>query len=357
MINLRVEEIESREVWDGFLTSFEHANILQSWSWGQFQKEYGRKVWYLGVFNNEELVGVALAQLIPTRLRTHIYVSNGPVVLDEYKDIACEKLLGYLKAIGIKEKAKFIRIDPLLLDNEQNNKHLKSLKLIKATTHIQAERKWILDISKDEETLLSEMDKNTRYEIKKSMKEGVETFSSIDIKDYEKFENVFKETVKRQKFIPHSLSYYKTQFDIMSKLGNYKIIWAQKDNTIISSALVGYFGDSAFYLHAGSINDREINKLMGPQAVVWKAIQEAKALNMKYFDFWGIAPTDNPKDQWAGFTKFKKGFGGFEQRLIRAHDLPLSPEYYAISILEKFREMWGMPYLIILRMFRSEIQK
>lgn len=347
MINLRIAEISSRKVWDGFITSFEHANILQSWSWGQFQKTYGRKVWYLGVFNNNELVGVALAQLIPTRLRTHIYVSNGPVVLEEYKETAYEKLLGYLKAIGIKEKAKFIRIDPLLLDNEQNNRFMKLLKLTKANTHVQAERKWILDISKDEDTLLSEMDKNTRYEIKKSKKEGVETFSSTDLKDYKKFEIVFKETVKRQKFIPHSLNYYKTQFEVMSKLGNYKIIWAEKDNTVISGALVGYYGDSAFYLHAGSINNKETNKLMGPQAVVWRAIQEAKKLNMKYFDFWGIAPTDNPKDKWAGFTKFKKGFGGFEQRLIRAHDLPLSPQYYAISILEKFREVWGLPYFYL----------
>jgi peptidoglycan pentaglycine glycine transferase (the first glycine) len=350
---LKVQPINTQKKWDNFLTKQEHSNILQSWAWGEFQKELGRQIWRLGIYDEKKLVGIALAQLIPTRLRSHIYISNGPVILDKYQESGIEKLAGYCKALGIVHKAKFIRLDPLLEDNKKNNQKLLKAKLIKAKTHIQAEYKWILDISKDSEVLLQEMDKNTRYEIKKSQKEGVQLYNSTSIDDYSKFEEIFKETVKRQKFVPNPLSYYKKQFDVLTKFDNYKIIWAQKDESVIAVALIGYFGDSAFYLHAASINNKEFNKLMGPQAVVWEAIRIAKERGMKYFDFWGVAPTDNPKDPWAGFTRFKKGFGGYLFKTVRAYDLPISPEYYFISILEKYREVWGLPYHKLLKLLKK----
>lgn len=341
---LKIEIIENKEQWDTFLTTQEHSNILQSWAWGEFQKELGRKIWRIGIYNEQYLIGVALAQLIPTKFRTHIYVSNGPVILPPFLEDGITKLTGYLKALGIQEKVRFVRMDPLIEDTEKNNSIMTKAKLKKATTHVQAENKWILDISDDEEKVLKEMEKSTRYEIKKSEKEGVVVNSSTEIKDYEEFEKIFLETVKRQKFIPHPIAYYKKQFEILSSSNNYRVFLAKKDSKTISCALIGLFGDTAFYLHAGSMNDREINKLMGPQAVVWGAIKYAKSLNMKYFDFWGITTSKNPKDPWSGFTRFKKGFGGSLFKTIRAYDLPLSPMYVPISILEKYREVWGNMY-------------
>lgn len=341
---LKIELIDNQTIWDNFLTSQKHSNILQSWAWGEFQKTFGRKIWRIGIFDENTLIGVALAQHIPTKLRSHIYISNGPVILEAYLKEAIEKLKGYVKALGIQEKVVFVRMDPLLENTKANNKLLKSANLVKASTHIQAENKWILDISKDEQTLLSEMEKNTRYEINKSQKEGVEVVISKDISDYQEFEKLFVLTAKRQKFIHHPLEYYKTQFETMTKFDNYAVVIAKKDSKVISAALIGYFGDSAFYLHAASINERQVNKLMGPQAVVWGAILQAKKRGMKYFDFWGIASDDNPKNTWAGFTRFKKGFGGLQFNTVRAYDLPLSWQYYFVSILEKYRELWGGLY-------------
>jgi lipid II:glycine glycyltransferase (peptidoglycan interpeptide bridge formation enzyme) len=350
---LKIEIITSQKKWDSFLIKQEHSNILQSYSWGEFQKALGRKIWRLGVFEEKKIVGVALAQYIPTRLRSHIYISNGPVILPQYFESGLNKLVGYTKAIALQVNAKFVRLDPLWEDDKKNNRILRGAKLQKAKTHIQAENKWILDISKDEETLLKEMDKNTRYEIKKSEKEGVTFHTSTNMDDFPKFETLFQETVKRQKFIPNPKAYYQKQFEILSSFNNYKIVWAQKDEQVISVALIGIFGDSAFYLHAASLNNREINKLMGPQAVVWGSIKMAKELNCKYFDFWGVAPTDDPKDQWAGFTRFKKGFGGYMFKTVRAHDLPISPEYFVISMLEKYREVWGIPYFKLLKLLKK----
>lgn len=350
---LKIKTITSKSKWDSFLIKEKHSNILQSWGWGEFQISLGRTIWRLGIFHEKKMVGVALAQLIPTRLRSHIYISNGPVFKDGYFEDGVQALVGYCKALAIVNKAKFVRMDPLIEDTKENNKILRKIGLVKAKTHIQAENKWILDISKESDALLSEMEKNTRYEIKKSEREGVTFHYSKEINDYEKFEKLFKETVSRQKFVPNPMEYYKKQFEILTSTDNYYITWAQKDNEIISVALIGVFGDTAFYLHAASKNNREVNKLMGPQATVWGSINLAKDLGCKYFDFWGVASTDDPKDPWAGFTRFKKGFGGYLFKSIRAYDLPIAPEYWIIQILEKYREYWGLPYFKLMKLLKK----
>ncbi|MCC7289876.1 peptidoglycan bridge formation glycyltransferase FemA/FemB family protein [bacterium] len=346
---IKIELVENQEVWDTFLTNQPHANILQSWAWGDFQFKLNRKIWRIGIFNDSTMIGVALAQLIPTKLRTHIYVSNGPVIANGYEAEALGKLMGYLKALGIQEKVNFVRVDPLWEDNRTNRQTLKGVGLKKASTHVQAEYKWILDISPNNATLLNQMKKNTRYEIKKAEKEGVVVRASTNFEEYDLFELLFMKTVARQKFVPHPYEYYKTQFKTLLKADMYKIYIAQKGDTVLATALIATFGDSSFYLHAASLNNREANKLMAPQTLVWHAIQEGKAQGVKYFDFWGVAKDDNPKDQWAGFTRFKKGFGGELFKVVRAHDLPLTPAYALISVLEATRELWGGIYYKIKR--------
>jgi lipid II:glycine glycyltransferase (peptidoglycan interpeptide bridge formation enzyme) len=340
----RIEIIEDRGTWDDFVRSVSPSNILQSWGWGEFQQSLGRKIWRIGVYDQDQLRAVALAQLIPTRLRTHIYVSNGPVFNPIYAKDVLPALIGHLKALGIQEKVKFVRIDPLLESNKENRQIFSQLKLSKAGTHTQAENKWLLDIAVSEETLLAGMKKSTRYEIKKSAKEGVEIVSSTDIKDYEKFEELFKETLRRQKFIPHPFEYYRKQFLILSNEGTYKVYLAKKGKDILAAALISFFGDTASYLHAASINSKEANRYMAPQALVWQAIKDARSAGCKLFDFWGVAKTDDPKDPWAGFTRFKKGFGGYEFKVMRARDIPIAAEYPLISLMDSTREIWGGIY-------------
>jgi len=336
---MEIKEITDKQIWGGFQAKQEFSNILQSWNWGEFQKSLGRKVWYLGIYDGPNLLGTCMAHIIPTKLRTHIYTSNGPTI--DWSDKAItRKLLEYLKTLGKQENAKFVRLDPMIKDSAENLSMLKELSLIQAATNIQAERKWYLDISPSEDELLQNMKKNTRYSIKRSEREGVTVKYSKEIKDFDKFWKLFDETVKRQKFVPHTKNYYETQ--IKSFPEQYRIFWAEYKKEIIATALIPFYGNTAFYLHAASTH--KYNNTFPSYALLWSAIKDAKSQGLKYFDFWGIAPTDDPKHPWAGFTFFKKGFGGFEKSLIRAHDLPLSFQYKLIRILEATRRVWGRAY-------------
>ncbi len=341
---IKIEYINDKETWDSFVKKSSPNALLQSWGWGEFQKEYGRKIWRIAAVEDGQILGVALAQLIPTKLRTHLYVSNGPILDYQNHPEVLQAILGHLKAIGIQEKVKFIRLDPLIEETKENRRIFSTFNLVPARTHTQAEHKWLLNIERSEEEILSQMSKDTRYEIRKSEREGVTVSSSTNIEDYQKFEEIFLDTVKRHKFITHPISYYKKQFEVLTKENMYRVYLAKKDGQTVAAALIAFFGESAAYLHAGSLNSTEVNKLMAPQALIWQAIKDAKAQGCKIFDFWGITNSTNPKDSWAGFTKFKKGFGGYQFDVVRAHDLPLSFEYFAISILESTREVWGNFY-------------
>lgn len=347
MAETQIKEINDRETWETFLQETAPSTLLQSWNWGQFQKSLKRKTWYLGMYEGDVLVSTCLCHIVPTRLRTHIYTSNGPVCEWETGEGAVKVLLDHLTTLGKKHGAKFIRMDPLISDTEGNRSLFTKLGLQAAATNTQAENRWILDISPDEETLLNDMRKNTRYAIRRARKEGVTVESSTDPEDFNKFWPLFQETVASRNFVPHSKQYYQKQIQAFFDDGTYRIYWAHLKEKVLAAALIPFYGDSAFYLHAAS-TDR-IKNTFPAHALIWQAILDAKKAGLTYFDFWGIAPTDDPDHPWSGFTFFKKGFGGFRQDVIRAHDKPLDFSYSLVRMLESTRRTWGKAYYDLLQ--------
>ncbi|MEK7143873.1 MAG: peptidoglycan bridge formation glycyltransferase FemA/FemB family protein, partial [Patescibacteria group bacterium] len=71
----------------------------------------------------------------------------------------------------------------------------------------------------------------------------------------------------------------------------------------------------------------------------WEAIKEAKNRGCRFYNFWGIAPENNPKHPWAGLTLFKKGFGGFSEEYIPAHDFVIKYSYWFVCLIEKIRKI------------------
>ena len=88
------------------------------------------------------------------------------------------------------------------------------------------------------------------------------------------------------------------------------------------------FGDTATYLHGGS--SAAMKEAMAPYMLHWEAMKIAKSAGMKNYNFGGVASADGPDQGWAGITRFKKGFGGFEVSYPGAYDLIYSPIWYNV---------------------------
>ena len=82
-------------------------------------------------------------------------------------------------------------------------------------------------------------------------------------------------------------------------------------------------------------------KLHATGILTIQLILDAKAKNLKTFDFWGIAPEGAPKNHpWAGFTNFKKTFAGHEVQYAGTYDIVLKPARYRLySLLRKLNRL------------------
>jgi len=334
---MTIKEITDKDVWENFLLTQEEKTFLDSWSWGEFQKKQGEKIWRLGIYD-EGLVGVALVIKISARRGTFLFVPHGPNTISNFQFPIFNQFVDELKKIAKKEKAIFIRIAPIIERNEENQKTFRDLGFRPAPTHIHPELTWELDISRSEDEIFSGMRKTTRYLIKRAEKDNnIEVVKSTDPKDIEEFNKIYEATAQRHRFVPFSPNYLEKQFssfgdNIVIFLGKYK-------GKVVSSAMMVYWQGIGFYHHGASLSEYNNNKTPVSYLMQWKAILEGKRRGCVKYNFWGIAPNDNKNHPWAGLTLFKKGFGGYRKDYVKTQDLPLSSSYYFTYSIEKIRKL------------------
>ena len=161
-----------------------------------------------------------------------------------------------------------------------------------------------IDLMKPENKLLSEMHHKTRYNIKVAKKRGVKVNISKDINRFSEF---WQECALKQR---HMFLPMKREINaIYTSFGkDTRILFANKDKTLLAAILLIYTKDTAYYMYAASTGQGK--KLFAPTLVAWKSIKLAKKLGCKLFDFEGIYDERFPIPSWKGFSRFKKSFGG-----------------------------------------------
>ena len=325
-----IKEIIDQKIWEEFILAQPESSFFQSWNWGEVQ----RGVWRLGVYDKDELVGVAQVVKITAKKGSYLQVRHGPI-LKEWKPVYLDALFKYLKKLGKEEKVWFLRMSPLLGKTVAQQNFFKERGFQEVVIpRLDASLAWVLDITKSEEDLLLEMRKTTRYLIHKAQKMGVKVFEGTKESDLQAFLNIYQTTAQRQHFVPHSG--IKEEFLILGKAGQVKLLLAEYQEKIMAGALIVFYGKQAVYHHSGAILDSNIPAMY---LLLWKAILEAKKENKSIFNFWGISPQDKPSDPWSGLTLFKTGFGGKTKEFLPAHDLPLSPFYSLTRLVETFWKM------------------
>jgi lipid II:glycine glycyltransferase (peptidoglycan interpeptide bridge formation enzyme) len=336
-----IKKITDKVQWENFVQSNRESTFLQSWNWGEFNKNTGEKIWRLGVFNNEELLTTALVIKVDAKRGSFLFIPQGPIIKSSKFKVQSSKLLrllfDYLKDLAKKEKVSFVRISPILENSKENLDIFKRAGFRNAPIHMMhPELTWVLDITKNEDEIMKEMRKTHRNLIRRAKKEGVEIIQSKDEEYIEAFYNIHMETVRRHKFVPFSYNYIKNEIEAFKNDNQIEIFSAKYNNEIISSAVIVFYGEQAFY-HHGSSSSRYY-KIPSSYLNLWEAIREAKKRGKKKFNFYGIVE-NKPKHPWNGLSKFKKGFGGYKKELLHCQDLPLNKKYAITWLIEKIRKI------------------
>ncbi len=156
-----------------------------------------------------------------------------------------------------------------------------------------------IDISKPLPTILKNMKKDARYSLRKS-----ETLVVSESQDVESFRLAWKTAVgnKRHVLPLSELQAFKNAF------GKHMVIMMNKFKT---SGAMFLIGENICYYWVGFTDSFARASLIQYQ-VLWHGIQWAKKNKATVFDFEGIYDERFPKNEWKGFTHFKRSFGGIE---------------------------------------------
>ncbi|MFA6096191.1 MAG: peptidoglycan bridge formation glycyltransferase FemA/FemB family protein [Candidatus Paceibacterota bacterium] len=332
-------------IWNDFIAENNSECFLQSWEWGVFQRSAGKKVRMLAVFDRNKIA--ALALIIKNDLPyfgNYLYCPRGPVMDKlKYKNEKIKILEHLFNEIGDmakKEKSVFLKIEPLTESDYELPKGFR-----KSNMDIQPKNTLMLDLSGPEENLMAGMKQKTRYNIRLAEKRGVKIRISSDLAgDFPKFWNLIEETSKRNNITSHSGEYYLKMLESLKENSETvrnrlfsRLYLAEYNGKVIASNIVLFFSDLAIYLHGASSDENK--NVMAPYLLQWNQIRDAKNIGCKKYDFWGIT-IDGEKESWAGITRFKKGFGGFEKRYPGSFDLVYDKiGYFGYGVIKKVRKI------------------
>jgi peptidoglycan pentaglycine glycine transferase (the first glycine) len=324
--------------WDEFVRNSTSSPMQQTVLWGKFQKSLGRKVYLLALKEGSTTLAQGLVVKHPLPLKkSYLYIPRGPILAKDQNNYqTLRKFFNYLKPFAQKENATFIRFDPAIEKGSELGKGLaKNYHGASGSIH-QPEDTLILDLTKDEEALLKEMKSKTRYNIRLAKKRGVEIKQTESEQDIKEFLKINRETAKRDKFSGHEDQYYRDLLKFFKHTDpKIKLLLAKYQGKTIAAIMVSFFNQTATYLHGASSDEHR--NIMAPYLLQWAAIKISQQLGLKYYDFWGIAPSDQPKHPWSGITRFKLGFGGKEINYIPTKEIAFDRKWYALMrVIKKF---------------------
>ena len=301
-----------QNTWDAFVLEHgpQSGPFLQSFGWGEFVKSTGEVIDRISWTDNNRVQ--AIAQVIRRKLPgfgSYAYIPRGPISLSlpakgEYEGVSNRSDL-------------FVRIEPVSLPQGQ-----ETVSILK-TRDLQPSHTLITNLDSSEKQLLANMHEKTRYNVRLAEKKGVQI--EIGTTTIDEVWSVFEMTSSRDEFRLHGKEYYRK----MLQYTNAFLAVAKHDGEILAANILIDFGKTRTYLHGASSNVKR--NFMAPYLLQWELMKDAKIHGMKSYDWWGVAPVHAPSThEWAGISRFKRGFGGDEVSYPGTFDVVLRPIKYKL---------------------------
>jgi len=112
---IQVNEIKDKSQWEKFNLASSNPTFLQSWAWGDFQKSLNRKIYRLGIFDDQNIVGTTLLVEEKAKIGSFLYCPGGPT-LNKWSKEVLEKWLEYIANFAKKSDPVFLRIEPRIIE-------------------------------------------------------------------------------------------------------------------------------------------------------------------------------------------------------------------------------------------------
>ncbi|MGO3702322.1 MAG: lipid II:glycine glycyltransferase FemX [Candidatus Saccharimonadales bacterium] len=292
-------------------------HFLQSANWQAFQEALGRKVFFReGEGWQYRAILEPGSRLAPPRL----YCPYGPTATSQR---ALATALESLKALAKSLDVAFVRVQPL--GNEEGTFSHEKLGL-KQIEYSQPSDTWCIDLTPDADDIVAQMKQNNRSIYRNYQKKDLTYRTSVDTSEIDHLLTLLHETAERNHITAHSDDYLRTQAQTLLPLDAATLHFMEYEGDVIAAALTYHTATTTYYAHASAAQKHK--KLAASTALVAEIIMRAKQNGRTTCDLYGITTSDDPAHSWAGFTRFKKSFGGYHKHLSATYDLPMKTGLY-----------------------------
>ena len=404
-VNLTLEEYEK------ISEKHEHSSFMQSKEQYLWKQKEGNNCYIVGVKEDNEIIAATFLYGIPVmRMFTYFYSPRG-FLLDYDKEEVVTFFIKHLKEYLKKKKGLYLKFDPYVPYKERDLEgklvekgfdHSNVVELLKkecihggftigVNEISQARWMMVLDLENEtEQSLLKNMDQQTRWSINKTIKQGIKV-RELSIDELDIFIDMLEKTAKRRNFATRSREYYKQQFlefgskaevllayldvedfkeralqekqtlteelnQIQKKLDempnskkfikklkvcnaalelNHKKIFqadqleAEYGKVIpMASSFFIIHGSSCVYLYSAS--DERFSKYNAPYAIQWYMIRESLSKGLKCYNFYGTSGNFTAEADDYGVYEFKKGFNAHAVELIGDFYLPIRKNIFKL---------------------------
>ena len=311
---------------ENYLSSHPYSSLWHTSDWLAFQTKNGNPGIYFGVVDNNEIIAAGILQLRHRSVFKFGYIQGGILYTENRLNSELYTvIINGLKEIAAENNLIHCFVDWVIPHNDSdadflhsNSHHNFNVKAIIPTfTNI-------LDITKTEDELLAQMKPKGRYNIKLAEKKGV-TIREGKTEEISEFYHLLEITTARDGFRANGLEYYKS---FLKSLPFARFMVAEHENEIIAGGIFTYSGKQALYYYGASAGHKR--NLMAPYLLQWEALRYGKANGCTYYDFMGIADSENPNDSLNGVTDFKLKFGNGTTKFLPAYDIIFNPLKYRL---------------------------
>lgn len=303
--------------WDALVEANPASGFGQSWVWADFKEREGHLVDRLGLFLDERLAGGAMLHCYPTRDgRSVLFAPDGPVLPWTDEPRARDGLRLIIAAAGDlaeRRRAIALRIEPHL----EGARPTALRTFVRAPFDVYPQYTLLVDIDRTDAEILGAMRPKGRYNVQLAARRGVRVERPAAEAGLRRFYALFEASARRNDFFSEPYGFF---INLMQSLPEQMLRWyvAVHEGDDLAAGLAIHFGDRATYLYGGS-SDRK-RALMGPYAMHYEAMRDARDSGRRVYDFYGFEPYGLADHQYAGFSRFKRQFGGRPVRYLGAHD-------------------------------------
>ena len=232
-----IENVEKNR-YEKFVKNHKKSHFLQSYAWGEFAKKSKNLTpYYVGLEDKKKNL-VATALLLEKKLPlgySYFYSPRG-FVIDFFNKKLVTEFVSYVKSFVKKKKGIFLKIDPVVIINEENclgekvklnynpedvfsvlkGCGFKHLGFTKNFETMQPRYTFRIDMNRPFEEIEKNFSKTTKQRISKA--ESLNTKVRLGtIDDVLEFSHLMDLTENRKDFVSHNYEYYKSLYEIYNQ--------------------------------------------------------------------------------------------------------------------------------------------